>query len=522
MPRASTRRTAGKAKTSPISKGAVSKDASPTKSRSQPASKDNSPKSKRSSPVRAAKLAKQGTQAASTDHVEQHASNIGTPGKKRSRNIRSESPVDGSNSPSEHKMNGQPFVSPPRMKRAKSTVAFTIPFPFKKEGEVFVVGSGDCGQLGLGPDVFEKEKVALLQDLKDKHIVHVVAGGLHNIAIDASGKLYSWGCNDQKALGRDGEETVPARVEGLDDKVVVDVACGDSITAALTSDGQVYTWGTFRSSNGIFGFYPGILIQDRPFLMKELPKHIVQIDAGANHLVALSKEGKMFTWGVGEQGQLGHRVLSRRTKEGSLVPRAINFYPRGISAPGRRAKRTFNRIYCGGYSTYLVHDTERVYAYGLNNYGQLGVGPTEGEVADPMLIDSLDHTNGVQQIVGGEHHTLLLDKKGHVFAFGRGDSGQLGVGGTPERFDTPQQIAGLENITSVSANGSFSLAISATSAAGSNEFYTWGYGDMGQLANSGGGDEEVPFEVPLKGREIISASAGGQHSVLLLQPKKLQ
>lgn len=68
-------------------------------------------------------------------------------------------------------------------------------------GQVFVVGSGDCGQLGLGQDVLERERLSALNYFADHQIVAVYAGGLHNIALSAGGKLFSWGCNDQKALG---------------------------------------------------------------------------------------------------------------------------------------------------------------------------------------------------------------------------------------------------------------------------------------------------------------------------------
>jgi regulator of chromosome condensation len=56
-------------------------------------------------------------------------------------------------------------------------------------GHVFVVGSGDCGQLGLGPDVLEKERLAIISYFSDKNIVAVFAGGMHNIALDANGKV---------------------------------------------------------------------------------------------------------------------------------------------------------------------------------------------------------------------------------------------------------------------------------------------------------------------------------------------
>lgn len=60
--------------------------------------------------------------------------------------------------------------------------------------------------------------------------------------------MYTFGCNDEGALGRDtteeGSEMVPGKVT-LGEKVV-QVSAGDSHTAALTEDGSVYIWGSFR------------------------------------------------------------------------------------------------------------------------------------------------------------------------------------------------------------------------------------------------------------------------------------
>lgn len=63
----------------------------------------------------------------------------------------------------------------------------------------------------------------------------------------SGGQVYSWGCNDEKALGHTmpefevGKVTMPVGV-----KRVIQLCAGDSISAALTEDGRVYTWGTFR------------------------------------------------------------------------------------------------------------------------------------------------------------------------------------------------------------------------------------------------------------------------------------
>lgn len=65
--------------------------------------------------------------------------------------------------------------------------------------------------------------------------------------------MYSWGCNDEGALGReatqnDGDEWFAKEVKLPDDVHVTMVSAGDSHSIALTNTGTVYAWGTYRVS----------------------------------------------------------------------------------------------------------------------------------------------------------------------------------------------------------------------------------------------------------------------------------
>ena len=62
-------------------------------------------------------------------------------------------------------------------------------------------------------------------------------------------QIYSWGCNDEGALGRSIEkidEYSPGMVENMSKVKVVQISAGDSHTAALADNGSVYCWGIFR------------------------------------------------------------------------------------------------------------------------------------------------------------------------------------------------------------------------------------------------------------------------------------
>jgi regulator of chromosome condensation len=71
-------------------------------------------------------------------------------------------------------------------------------------------------------------------------------------------------------------------------------------------------------------------------------------------------------------------------------------------------------------------------------------------------------------------------------------------------------------VKQVSAGGAFSIAVSSSDK-GSN-VYGWGYGEMGQLANESE-DALEPHRMNLKDRVVYDASAGGQHTLMLLNFK---
>jgi Regulator of chromosome condensation (RCC1) repeat len=114
----------------------------------------------------------------------------------------------------------------------------------------------------------------------------VCAGGMHTVCISSSGAVYSWGVNDEGALGRytDGEAWKNSgRAKGTPGdsykpaKVSMPAACGkivalsagDSHTMALDENGAVYGWGTFRDSGGVMGFKPGQRISVCRFALQQ-------------------------------------------------------------------------------------------------------------------------------------------------------------------------------------------------------------------------------------------------------------
>ena len=85
------------------------------------------------------------------------------------------------------------------------------------------------------------------------------------------------------------------------------VVAGDSATFALTTEGTVFGWGTFRDNQGILGFTSKDEVQTTPIAIKDLDQ-ITSIASGNNFMIALGVDGAIYTWGAGQQNQLGRDV----------------------------------------------------------------------------------------------------------------------------------------------------------------------------------------------------------------------
>ena len=247
----------------------------------------------------------------------------------------------------------------------------------------------------------------------------------------------------------------------------------------------------------------------------------MKIASGNDHTVALMSTGDLYTWGCAEQGQLG-RVKECFASRGGR--RGLK-YILNPSKVRMRAKMPFKDVFCGSYATFAVaRDDPGVYAWGLNNYGQLGTGDLENGYT-PVRVESLTNLNadGERHIViaNGQHHTIVLDSRGKVYSVGRHEYGRLGLGANAKEAAKPMQVTSLdnENISMVACGEAVSFAISSK-----GDLFSWGLGSCYQL---GTGDEDDAFSptrvegknLKVDSQEVLEVSAGGQHTALLVRDR---
>lgn len=147
--------------------------------------------------------------------------------------------------------------------------------------------------------------------------VAVHSGGKHAMALTLDGKVFSWGEGEDGKLGHGNRLSLdrPRMIESLKSKRIRDIACGSSHSAAISSNGELYTWGL--GEYGRLG-HGDNLTQLRPKLVKALlGHHIIQVACGSRdaQTLALSDEGLVFSWGDGDFGKLGRGGSEGKNKK---------------------------------------------------------------------------------------------------------------------------------------------------------------------------------------------------------------
>eukprot|EP00826_Nyctotherus_ovalis_P010657 TRINITY_DN12798_c0_g1_i1.p1 TRINITY_DN12798_c0_g1~~TRINITY_DN12798_c0_g1_i1.p1 ORF type:complete len:922 (+),score=221.87 TRINITY_DN12798_c0_g1_i1:94-2859(+) len=161
------------------------------------------------------------------------------------------------------------------------------------EGDVFVCGANDAGQLGTGTRETQLRpvKVSALRD----SVVQAACGILHTLLLTAEGEVLAMGGNHLGQLGTGDKRSskLPVHVRKLEQDKVVKVAAG-KFSAGVTEEGKLLVWGT-----GTFGEK---LI---PVALEGAWGQIKDVEVKGAFGAAIDFEGKLYSWGENACGELG-------------------------------------------------------------------------------------------------------------------------------------------------------------------------------------------------------------------------
>lgn len=194
-------------------------------------------------------------------------------------------------------------------------------FVVSQDGNLYACGEGTNGRLGLGHNnnVSTPQQVPVInQYIVKKVAVH--SGGKHALAITLDGKIFSWGEGEDGKLGHGNRLTLekPKMIESLKQKKIRDIACGSAHSAAISSQGDLYTWGL--GEYGRLGHGDNNTLLKPKMIQKLAGKRVVQVACGSRdaQTLCLTDDGTVYSWGDGDFGKLG-----RGGSDGCSVPHPI-------------------------------------------------------------------------------------------------------------------------------------------------------------------------------------------------------
>jgi alpha-tubulin suppressor-like RCC1 family protein len=313
----------------------------------------------------------------------------------------------------------------------------------------------------------------------------------HSVAIRTDGTLWSWGRNNYGGLGNGNylDSPVPEQI-GTDNDWKM-VSMGQVFVTAIRNDGSLWAWGQNNQSQ----------VGDGTVANKNVPVHIgtdtdwAFVSSGGSHTIALKTNGTLWAWGSSFHGQCG------------TGPIALNA---SVSVPTQVGTDNDWKFIAGTHEQSLaIKNNGTLWTWGENLYGQLGNG-LWGNNLDVYYPTQIGNDTDWAYVAGNLNSSFALKSNGTLWAWGANDYGQLG-NGTVSQMPTlvPTQVGTDTDWLQIEAAFINVLALKTD-----HTLWTWGSNSFGQLGDGTFIDKNTPAQVAI-GSHFKAIAAGTNHSVVI-------
>lgn len=333
----------------------------------------------------------------------------------------------------------------------------------KKDSTVWAWGRNASGQLG---DSSKTDKIVPVQVHGPNNIgfltgiVAIAAGREHVLALKKDSTVWAWGMGSTGALGDNAGvwRWTPVQVHGAGNvgflTGIVAIAAGNTHSLALKADGTVWAWGgggNGQLGNNTIAPYVYVPVQVHNVGNAGFLTGITAIAVSDNNSMALKNDGTVVTWGWNLYGQLGDNTIANRST------------PVQVHGPNNSGLLTdVMAVGMAWHFTIALKADGTVWAWGRNQYGQLGDG-SNTQSNTPVQVHGFNNVGfltGITAIATGYYHALAMKNDGTLWAWGNNNFGELGNGQTNVTGcyceSAPVQVNGLCAVTAVTPVADFS------------------------------------------------------------------
>lgn len=190
---------------------------------------------------------------------------------------------------------------------------------------------------------------------------------------------------------------------------------------------------------GNLGNSPGEMGDALPYVDLGTGRTVKQVSCGAYHTCAVLDNDLLKCWGENKYGQLGH---------GNTVDRGDNAGEMGDSLPytDLGTGKTIKKLSAGIWHSCAILNDDTVKCWGDNQNGGLGVGSTQrkgdgpGEMGDNLPVLNIDPLYKTEFILAGFHKTCALLENKRVKCWGVNQYGELGIGNYNQMGDSLSEM----------------------------------------------------------------------------------
>lgn len=304
----------------------------------------------------------------------------------------------------------------------------------------------------------------------------ISAGGSHSCGLTPTGQAWCWGVGTDGQLGQGAYASSLEPVQVTGGLMFTAIDAGESHTCGVTQSFVAVCWG--EGLEGRLGDGVNSTLNHR----RNAPTAVIgaqlyaSISAGDNHTCAVTVASAIWCWGVRTAGQLGNGSFG-------TVQDFYTSTPVQVTGPN-----TWTRVATGAFHTCGINTQGAAWCWGRAAGGRLG--DNNGALIDSPSPVSVQSNATYLSIAAGNGHSCGVTTGNAVHCWGRGTSGQLGIGTTPSQQIAPATVSGVPASAQVSAGGGHTCV--RTTA---GPLWCWGEAFFGAVGYGGNAQQDSPTAV---------------------------